>query len=60
MAFIPDEIIIARMMTALDLEFERALHYYDDGYESNNDYGLPTPDHKACLSILCIYIRGLL
>ena len=29
-------------MTALDLEFERALQYHDKGYESDNDYGLPT------------------
>ena len=29
------------MMTALDLEFEKALHYHDQGYEINNDYGLP-------------------
>ena len=28
------------MMTILDLEFERALHYHDEGYESDNDYGL--------------------
>ena len=28
------------MMTALDLEFERALHYHNEGYESDNDYGL--------------------
>ena len=35
----PDD--LARMMTALDLEFEKALHYHDKGYESDNDYGLP-------------------
>ena len=35
----PDEIILARMMTTLDLEFERALHYHDEGYESDNDCG---------------------
>ena len=28
-------------MTALDLEFEKALHYPDEGYEIDNDYGLP-------------------
>ena len=28
------------MMTALDLEFEKAMHYHDEGYESDNDYGL--------------------
>ena len=40
MAYMPDEIILARMMTALDLQFEGALHYYDEGYDSNNNYGL--------------------
>ena len=29
------------MMTPLDLEFERALHYQDEGYEGDNDHGLP-------------------
>ena len=42
MTHMPDEIILARTMTALDLEFEKALHYHDEGYESDNDYGLPT------------------
>ena len=37
----PDEIVFARIMTALDLEFERALHYHVEGYDSDNDYGLP-------------------
>ena len=36
----PDEIVLSRMMTALDLEFEKAMHY-NEGYERNNDYGLP-------------------
>ena len=39
-ANMPDEIVLARMMTALDLEFEIALHHHDEVYESNNDYGL--------------------
>ena len=26
---------------ALDLEFEKAMHYYVEGYESDNNYGLP-------------------
>ena len=34
-----DEIILARIMTTLDLEFERALHYHNEGYERDNDYG---------------------
>ena len=41
MTYMPDEIILERMMTAIDLEFKRALHYHDEGYKSNNDYGLP-------------------
>ena len=40
MANMPDEIVLARMMTALDLELERTLHYHDEGCESDNDYGL--------------------
>ena len=42
MTHIPDETVFARIMTALDLEFERALYYHDEGYKSDNDYGLPT------------------
>ena len=41
MAYMPDEIILARMMTTLILDFERTLHDHDEGYESDNDYGLP-------------------
>ena len=34
----PDEIVLARMITDLDLEFEKkAMHYHGDGYESDND-----------------------
>ena len=40
MTYMPDEIILARMMTTLDLEFKRTLHYHDEVYKSNNDYGL--------------------
>ena len=32
MTYMPDGIILARMMTALDLEFEKVLHYHDEGY----------------------------
>ena len=32
MTYMLDEVILARMMTAQDLEFERALHYHDEGY----------------------------
>ena len=42
MTNMPDEIVWARIMTALDLEFQRALHYHDEGYDSENDYRLPT------------------
>ena len=30
------------MMTALDVEFEKALHYHDEAYKSDEEYGLPT------------------
>ena len=41
MIYMPDEIMLTRMMTALDLEFEKAMHYHNEGYESDNNYGLP-------------------
>ena len=41
MMYMLDEIILARIMTTLDLEFKSALHYHNEKYESNNDYGLP-------------------
>ena len=41
MTYMPDKFILARMMTAIHLEFERVLHYNDEGYKSNNDYGVP-------------------
>ena len=41
MTHMPDEIVLARIMTALDLELVKDLHYHDKGYESDNDYGLP-------------------
>ena len=40
MTYIPDKIVLERMMTTLDLEFEKAMHYHDKGYESDNDYGV--------------------
>ena len=51
MNYMPDVIILARMMTVLDLEFERALHYHDEGYESDNDYGLPSQITRP----ICVY-----
>ena len=43
MTYMSDEIVLARIMTVWDLEFERALHYHDEGYDSDNDYDLPGP-----------------
>ena len=51
MIYLPDEIILPRMMTALDIELEKAMYYYDKGYESDNDYGLPPQVVKP----VCIY-----
>ena len=42
MIYMPDEIILVRMLTVLDLEFEKAMHYHDEGYEGDNDCGLTT------------------
>ena len=41
MTHMPDEIVLSRIMTALDLEIKGALHYQDKGYEIDSDYGLP-------------------
>ena len=41
MAYIPDVIILARMMTTLDMKFKKALCYHDEGYESGNYYQVP-------------------
>ena len=51
MTHMPDEIALARIMTAPDLEFERALHYHVEGYESDNEYGLPTQVMRP----ICVY-----
>ena len=51
MTYMPDETILARMMTTQDLEFERALHYLDEMYESDNEYGLPSEITKP----ICLY-----
>ena len=37
----PDEIVLARIITSLDLEFERVLLYHAMDYDSDNDYDLP-------------------
>ena len=50
MANMPDEIVLARMMTTLNLKFKRAQHYHYEGYESNNDYGLlPLITRPVCV-----------
>ena len=41
MIYMLDDVNKARMMVVLDLEFEKAIHHHDEGYESYNDYGLP-------------------
>ena len=51
MTHIPNENVLARIMTALDLQFKRVLLYPDKGYESNNDYGLPT----QVMRHVCVY-----
>ena len=40
LTYMPGQIVLARMMTALDLEFEKALHYQNEGFESYKDYHL--------------------
>ena len=52
MTNLPDKIVLAKLMTALDLEFERELHYHDKEYDSDNDYGLPSPFMRS----VCIYL----
>ena len=42
MTYMPNEIVLTRMMTALDLEFKKAIHYHGEGYKSDNHYGLPS------------------
>ena len=52
MIYMPDEVILVRMMVALDLEFEKAMHYHNEGYESDNDYGLQPQVTRS----ICIYL----
>ena len=54
MIHMPVKIILARMMAALDLEFEKAMHYHVEGYESDNDWA-PTQIHKACPHLLSLH-----
>ena len=55
MNYMPHEIILARGMTALDLEFQRVLYYHDEGYNSNNDYG--THHRSQGLSMYTSYLQ---
>ena len=41
MIYMPDEITLVRLLTALDLELEKAMHYHDEGHDRDNNYGLP-------------------
>ena len=52
MIYMLDEIILVRMMITLDLKFEKAMHYHNEGYESNNDYGIPHQVTRAYLHVL--------
>ena len=38
-----NEHLLTQFPSALEIEFERALHFHDEGYESGDDYGLPKP-----------------
>ena len=51
MTYMPDEIVLARMLTPLDLEFEMAIHYHDKGHKNDNDYGLSAQVMRP----VCIY-----
>ena len=55
MTNMPDEIVLARIMTALDLKFERAIHYLDEGYDSDNDSDLPGPFMRP----VCAYLVSM-
>ena len=55
MTNMPDELVLARIMTALVLEFERALHFHDEGYDSDNDYDLSGPFKRP----VCIYLVSI-
>ena len=36
MTYMSYTIVLARIMTTLGLEFEKAMHYHDEGYKSDN------------------------
>ena len=56
MTNMPDETVLPRIVTALDLEIEKALHYHNENYDSDSDYHLPGP----FLRPVCIYHRGFM
>ena len=56
MTYMADEIILARMMTAIDFKFERGLHCHDEGYESDNGYGLSA--QITSLSMYTLYFKA--
>ena len=60
MIYMPDEIVLARMMTTLDLEFEKVMHYHNEGYKSDNDYGLPPQVMRPAPHLFSFYHLGLL
>ena len=58
--YMPEETVLARIMSALDLEFERTLHYIDKGYESDNEYGLQTQVWRPVMCLFSLDNWGLL
>ena len=47
----PDEIMLVRMMATIDLEFKKTMHYHNEGYGNENNYGLPSQITRP----VCIY-----
>ena len=50
MTNMPDEIVLARIMTAFNMEFETTLHYHNEGHDSDNDYDLLGP-FETCTNL---------
>ena len=53
-AHIPDQMLLAILMLALEIESERMLYLHNEGSETGDDYGLPQPLNKS------IYIYSVL
>ena len=51
MIHMPDRIVLAQIMTSLDLGIQKGLHLHDEGYESDNDHGQPAQVMRP----VCIY-----